>query len=218
MKKRTLILTERQLKEIASGINIAYLDKEGIKPDMGDVYSTEVSAEGSAGKGESYSDEMTTDDFAIMQSKDWPRDSRSFGRSGNAPANIREMSKKDWENRYIFNEEQEHGNKDLNNRIFGDGDKQYSYGAIKQKEYRERNAAKKAINGSTPEEKAKGLNSLKKIQGNDGKSYATAKKQFEPAKMASKLKPKKIASAPKETGNGKAHSVKNGFITPIVNN
>ena len=212
MAKKKLILTQKQLDEIRDGIG-TYLDTMGIKSDMPDNFGSEVSAEGSTFDG--YADNTTTDDFAKMQSKDWPRDSRSFGRSGNAPANIREMSKKEWEERYILNEEEEHGNSALNNRLFGDSKKQYSYGAIKQKEYRERKAAKKAINGSSNAEKMQGLKSLQQIQNNDRDSYNTAKKQFEPAKQATHLGTKKIKSAPKQTGNGKAHSTKNGIITPI---
>lgn len=212
MSKKTIILTEKQLDEICGG-NFSYLDDLGKKADMGDVYADETSSEGAVSDG--YSDNITTDDFASMQTNDWPRGSRSYGLNGNAVSYIREMSKKDWEQKNIFNEEHEHGNKELNNRKFGDSNKQYSYGALKQKEYRERKAAKKAINGSTPEEKAKGLESLSKIQNNDAKSYQTAKKQFEPAKRALQLRPKKIKSAPKQTGNGKGHSNKNGLITPI---
>lgn len=212
MAKKRLILTQKQLDEIRDGIG-TYLDTIGIKSDMPDNFGNEITADGSTFDG--YADNTTTDDFAKMQSKDWPRDSRSYGRSGNAPANIREMSKKEWEEAYILNEESEHGNAELNNRVFGDSNKQYSYSAIKQKEYRERKAARKAINGSSEAEKLQGLKSLQKIQNNDRESYDKAKKQFEPAKQATHLTKKGIKSAPKQTGNGKSHSTKNGIITPI---
>lgn len=217
MKKKTLILTQEQLDEISGG-NFNYLDNLATKPDMGDVYSTEVSADGATMDG--YSDNMTTDKYAADMTRDaWPRDSRSYGKNGNyLPLhNLTEMSKKDWEKKNLTKEAKEHGNKRLNNRVFGDDKHQYGYSALKQKEYRERKAAKKVLTGQTATEKQQGLNSLAKMQDN---SYLTAKKQFDPAKTADKLtqaaKPAgtKIESRPK-TGKEGAHSPQTGYITPL---
>jgi len=215
MSRKTLILTEEQLEEIASGINMAYFDQEGIKPDMGDIYSIEVSAEGSDGDNESYSDKITTDDLAAMQCKDWPRDSRSFGKGGNAPANIYEMSKKEWEEKFIFNE----ANSRLENMQFCGK----SYAAAKQQRHRDKVATQKA-QSNNPVEREKGKKSLEIMINNRGEDFGKAEQRlgtFERADdiaQANKPEGTKIKSAPKQTGNGKAHSPKKGYLTPITNN
>lgn len=212
MAKKKLILTQKQLDEIRDGIG-TYLDTMGIKSDMPDNFGSEVSAEGSTFDG--YSDNMTTDDFAKMQSKDWPRDSRSFGRSGNAPANIREMSKKEWEERYVLNENEQNGWKSIENLQLGNSSEQHSPNAVKQRQYRERVAAKKA-KSSNPQVAQSGAKSLAAMSTNShSKSYEDGKHQLNNIKAGNNLKPKTIKSAPKQTGNGKAHSPKNGLITPI---
>lgn len=218
MKKKTLILTQEQLDEISGG-NFNYLDNLATKPDMGDVYSTEVSADGATMDG--YSDNMTTDNYADDMTRDaWPRDSRSYGKNGNyLPRNLTEMSKKEWEAKNL-KEANAHGNKRLNNRVFGDDKHQYGYNAMTQKQYRERQAAKKVLTGQTVTEKQKGLESLSRMQD---PSYLKAKNQFTPAKTADKLtqaaKPAgtKIESKPK-TGKEGAHSPQTGYITPLKEN
>ena len=212
MAKKKLILTQKQLDEIRDGIG-TYLDTMGIKSDMPDNFGSEVSAEGSTFDG--YSDNMTTDDFAKMQSKDWPRDSRSFGRGGDAPANIREMSKKEWEERYVLNEEEQNGWKTIQNLKLGNSSEQHSPNAVKQRQYRERVAAKKA-KSTNPQVAQSGAKSLVSMSTNShSKSYDDAKHQLNNIKAGNNLRPKQLKSAPKQTGNGKAHSPKNGLITPI---
>lgn len=208
MATKKLILTQKQLDEIRDGIG-TYLDTMGIKSDMPDNFGSEVSAEGSTFDG--YSDNMTTDDFAKMQSKDWPRDSRSFGRGGDAPANIKEMSKKDWENRYVLSEKNQHGNDELNNRTF-DG---YNYQQLEMQKQRYKDALEQSRSTDLAT-KQKGMASLQRMEKNrmsDNKGQAL--KMFNTAKAASHLHKNNIKSTPKQTGNGKAHSPKNGLITPI---
>ena len=212
MAKKKLILTQKQLDEIRDGIG-TYLDTMGIKSDMPDDFGSEISAEGSTFDG--YADNMTTDDFAKMQSKDWPRDSRSFGRSGNAPANIREMSKKEWEQRYVLSEEEQNGWKSIENLKLGNSSEQHSPNAVKQRQYRERVAAKKA-KSNNPQIAQSGAKSLESMSTNShSESYDDAKHQLNNIKAGNNLRPKTLKSAPKQTGNGKAHSQKNGIITPI---
>lgn len=203
MAKKTLILTEKQLNEI-SGCDFSYLDNLGKKSDIGDFYADEISAEGPNMEG--YSDEITTDNFSKMQSKNWPRDSRSFGRSGNYPSsNISEMSKKDWEKKYILNE----ANKRLKNRFFNGK----SYEASKKEGQRIRNAVKKSINGSGEEEKQKGLKTLSRMMKIGGENFGKSSKLLSNAQNADRIiqsnRPEgtKIKSTPKNT--------KNGIITPI---
>ena len=213
MGKKTIILTERQLEEIATGVNMAYLDGIGSTPDMGDVFSTEVSPQGSSG-GETYADPETTDDFAVMQSKDWPRDSRSFGKDGNAPANIREMSKKDWENKYVFNEQ----NSRLENLNFYGN----TYAGAKQQRYRVKKATEMAQSDNQIEAQ-KGRKSLQTMINNRGEDFGKQERLLSNAEQADQTiqsnRPEgtKIKSAPKVTGNEKSHG-KNGFITPSLNN
>lgn len=212
MAAKKLILTQKQLDEIRDGIG-TYLDTMGIKSDMPDNFGSEVSAEGSTFDG--YADSMTTDDFATMQSKDWPRDSRSFGRSGNAPANIREMSKKEWEERYIINENEQNGWKSIENMQLGNSSEQHSPNAVKQRQYRERVAQKKA-RSTNPKVAQSGAKSLVAMSTNShSESYNDAKHQLNNIKAGNNLRPKTLKSAPKQTGNGKAHSAKNGIITPV---
>ena len=211
MNKKTIILTEKQLDEIANGCS-NYLDALGTTPDMPEDFAIETSAQGSAGEGESYAEPEQTDDFRKMQTRNsWPMGMRTFGKNA---VNIREMSKKDWEERYILNEEKENG-QHLSNTKFGNTDAQYSDKAMKQWQYRKRKAAKQALTGSTPEEKIKGIQSLNRIQNNGGESRKVAEKQFDSAKASAKVLPKHIKSAPK-TGVGTSHDKKfqNGIITP----
>jgi len=210
MSKKTIILTDKQLDEIANGVS-SYLDTLGTTPDMPEDFANQTSL-GSNGYGEAYTDPETSDDFGKRHYPEyrWALGPRTFGKG---PSNIHEMSKKDWENKYILNEEEKNG-QHLSNINFGNSDKQYSDDAMTQYQYRKRKAARQALNGSTPEEKMKGLQSLQRINNNNGKSREVAEKQFNAAKASARVLPKKIKSAPK-TGIGTTHDkkLKNGIIT-----
>ena len=197
MAKKKLILTQKQLDEIRDGIG-TYLDTMGIKSDMPDNFGSEVSAEGSTFDG--YSDNMTTDDFAKMQ--DYINSAY-------------EEAEKEWEERYVLNENEQNGWKSIESLQLGNSSEQHSPNAVKQRQYRERVAAKKA-KSSNPQVAQSGAKSLAAMSTNShSKSYEDGKHQLNNIKAGNNLKPKTIKSAPKQTGNGKAHSPKNGLITPI---
>ena len=123
MNKKTIILTEKQLDEIANGVS-NYLDAIGTTPDMPEDFANQVSAQGSGGEGESYADPEITDDFGKRHYPEyrWAIGPRTFGKG---PSNIHEMSKRDWEDKYVLNEEEENG-QHLANIKFGNTDAQYS--------------------------------------------------------------------------------------------
>lgn len=219
MKKKTVILTQKQINEIC-GDDFAfdYLNFDGT--DLAPNYGNEVSAEGSgisgAGDDGEYPNNIKTDDISGEMTPELQRLSISHGK-GNSK--IYEMSKKDWEKKKIYNEAKMHGNKRLKNRTFGDSNNQYDYSELNQQNYRYREALKNS-RSADPETKSKGIKSLQRMANNrenDGK--AVAMNQYNAAKRADKViqgsKPEgtKIKSAPKQTGNGKGHSNKNGVIT-----
>lgn len=213
MAKKKLILTQKQLDEIRDGIG-TYLDTMGIKSDMPDNFGNEVSAEGSTFDGYATA-KTTTDTFGKMQTSHngWPTGMRGCGK--NAPTNIREMSKKEWEQIYVLNEEDQNGWKPIENLKLGDSSEQHSPNAVKQRQYRERVAAKKA-KSTNPQVAQSGIKSFEAMSTNShSKSYNVAKHQLNNIKAGNNLKPRTLKSAPKQTGNGKAHSQKNGIITPI---
>lgn len=222
MAKKKLILTQKQIDEICGG-NFSYLDGLANGPDNKDKFSTEVSSDGGMETNPYPKKPMTGDDFSSDITRDsWPRDSRSYGKNGNyLPYNMTEMKKSDWEKKNLTSEGKMRGNKRLNHMKFnpGDGSEGKTYSELNQAAYRRRVAAKKAINGSTEEEKQKGRESYARMMGD--KSYQNAAKQFKNAKTADKfvqgMKPEgtKIESKPK-TGNGTAHGKSNvGYITPL---
>lgn len=207
MSKKTLILTEKQLDEIANGVS-AYLDGMATKPDMPDDFASQTSAEGSAGEGESYAKPIRTDDFSAEQARNsWPMGMKTFGKTA---ANIREMSKKDWENRYVLSEKKQHGNDELNNRTF-DG---YNYQQLEMQKQRYKDALEQSRSTDLAT-RQKGMASLQRMEKNrmsDNKGQAL--KMFDAAKTASHLHKNDIKSAPKP-GVGKSHDkdIKNGIIT-----
>lgn len=210
MNKKTIILTEKQLDEIANGCS-NYLDALGTTPDMPEDFASETSAQGSAGEGESYAEPEQTDDFRKMQTRNsWPMGMRTFGKNA---VNIREMSKKDWEERYILCEE----NSRLANRVFDDK----SYEAAKKEGQRIRKNVNQMRNGKSSEEKIKAQQTLSRMMKNGGENFGKSSSLLAKAQNADKIiqanKPEgsKIKSAPK-TGVGTSHDKKfqNGIITP----
>ncbi len=210
MNKKTIILTEKQLDEIANGVS-TYLDALGTKPDMPDDFANKISADGSAGYGETYADKETSDDFEKRHYPEyrWAIGPRTFGKG---PSNIHEMSKKEWEKKYILDEE----NSRLSNRVFNGK----SYEAAEKEGQRIRNAVKKIRNGSSPQEKAQGQKTLLRMMQYGGEDFGKASSLETKAKNADKImqasKPEgqKIASKPKP-GVGTTHdkNIKNGITT-----
>lgn len=225
MAKKTLIITQKQLDEINSSAGLFdYLDGMAKNPDMsGNEYADEVSSDGGNNvnstypetpmTGDEYEDDMANTSYLFGYGM-------GFGRNGmHVPHNLFEVSKKkDWEEKNILNEVDQNGWKDLEGQNFSyDDNDVLSANAVKQRRYRERVAAKKAVKGATPEEKLKGLQSYARMQNSSNNAnYKKAYKKLDNVLNARRLKPKQLTSAPKESGNGMAHSKKtdNGFITP----
>ena len=100
------------------------------------------------------------------------------------------------------------GNQRLKHRTFGataDSEGK-SYAAATTNISRYKNAAKRAKSGS-PEEKQKALRTMQKMQ-NNWSGLAVATNQYETAKAVDKQINPGLKSAPKNSGNGKAHSKK----------
>ena len=180
MKKKTIILSQKQLDEICGG-NSSYLDGIATKPDMGDIFSTEVSCDGDVDDG--YADPTTTDDVSRDITNNWRGNAKLHGMG---PITVREMTVKEWREKYL-GEELEHGNERLKNVRFGakDGSTGKSYDATKMALSRKRKAEEKLNNGSTPEEKMKAAKTLSTMKRNwDGIDNAEA--QYNAAKSLDK--------------------------------
>lgn len=212
MKRNKLILTTEQFKRLCEGEEFSYLSDLSSKPDMGDIYSTEITTDGSIENG--YPEPTTTDDKAKEMVNNWRGNAKL---SGMGAVTIREFSKNEWL-KTIFNEENEHGNKRLMNKTFGsqNGEKGKSYDATKMAISR-KNAAEKKLHSTDPKLQAQGAETLRKMHNNWG-GLDVADSQYTSAKMSdkisqnNKLEGTKIQSAPKNSGNGKAHSPKNGVF------
>jgi hypothetical protein len=209
MAKKKLILSQEQIKRICEGEDFVYLSDLASKPDMGDVYSTEITTDGSI--EDAYPMPTTTDDRSHTMTNDWRGNAKL---AGMGPIVVREMSKKDWAKSFI-GEESEHGNERLKRRNYGaDGDVK-SYTATKMAVSRKNRAEDKLRNGSD-EEKIKAAKTLNKMH-NNWSGLDAASVQYSAAKALDKAirgtqDGPKIASAPKEHGNGKAHTPKNGVF------
>ena len=198
MKIKKIILTQKQLDEIC-GDNSTYLDSLALKPDSKSNYSNEITTSGPIETG--YPKPITTDDFA----SDTTNNNRGYWRlrgMGNA-STIRECSKKEWE-KEIFNETNQH----LTGRTFGATSETpgKSYAAVTTNKSR-LNSAIKQSRSNNPQIKRKALNTIKKMQDN-GSTSQLAFNQSETAKKTDKQIHPNIKSAPKNNGNGKAHTTK----------
>lgn len=213
MAKKTLIVSHKQIEEICGG-DSTYLDGLALKPDMGKIYGMETTTDGSLDDG--YPMPTTTDDRSHEMAVTWRGNAKL---AGMGPAVVREMTKKEWEQRFVIAEEKEHGNARLQARSFGaqNGEAGKSYDATKMAVSRLERAQKEILTGATAEIKQKAANRVARMKKNWGgieiaaRQYKTAKDN-DKSMQQSKIGPK-IASAPKEVGNGKAHSPKNGIIT-----
>lgn len=213
MKKKTLILSQKQLDEICGG-DSSYLDNLSLKPDMGNIYANEITVDGSVEDG--YAEPSTTDDLSHTMCNNWRGFTKLYGMG---PVSLKEMTKKEWARQHL-NEESEHGNARLVNKKFGaqDGEPGKSYDATKMAISRKKQAEKKMLNGATPEERNKAAKTLSRMR-NNWNGIDAAESQYNAAKIGDKVmqdsRPEgtKISSAPKQSGNGKAHSPKSGIIT-----
>lgn len=211
MPKR-LILTQEQLERLCEGDDFLYLDGLTNKPDMGNIYSTEVTTDGSM--EDKLPTPTTTDDHSHTMTNDWRGTAKL---AGMGPIVVHEMTKAEWEKKILMNEELEHGNARLKNRKFGaqNGMPGKSYTATKMAISRKKAAEKKLANG-TDAEKAKAAKTLQRMKQNWG-GIDAAEQQYNGAKISDGLMQQtmtgpKIASAPKTTGNGQAHSPKDGVF------
>ena len=198
MSKKQIILTQKQIDEIC-GNNSTYLDGLALTPDLANNYSNEITTNGNIDGA--YPDPMTTDDYA----KDTTNNIRGYWglRGMGGVSTIREMSKREWENKKLSED-----NERLKHRMFGatSNSDPKSYDATKKNISRYNIAARKSQNG-TPEEKRKAQKTMQKMQKNWG-GLEVAKNQYETAKRVDKTIKPGIKSAPKNSGNGKAHSPK----------
>lgn len=199
MARKKIILTQRQLDEIC-GDNSTYLDGLALTPDLSSNYSNEITTNGDI--EDAYPEPITTDELA----SDMTNNTRGYWglRGMGSVSTIREVTKKDWEKEFIINED----NQRLKNRVFGatSDSEGKSYDATKKSISRYRIAAQKAKSGS-PEDKQKALRTMQKMQ-NNWSGLGVATNQYETAKAVDKQINPGIKSAPKNAGNGKAHTKK----------
>lgn len=200
--KRTVIFSEKQIAEVCCNGNPTYLDNLYSSEDEAPNFANQISADG-AGGDPTIGDDVSDDVYSPLQ----------YGIARTAV--LREMSKKEFEE-MLMQEEKEHGNQFLKNRNFGagNGEDGKSYGATKTAISRY-NAAKRTMQtGATQDIKQQAMNTVNNMKKN-WNNIETAEVQYNAAKNATTSGPKALKSAPKEAGNGKAHSVKfgNGYLS-----
>jgi hypothetical protein len=188
MEKRQIILTQKQLDEIC-GNNSTYLDGLALTPDLADDYSNEITSNGKI-EG-AYPDPTTTDDFA----NDSTNNTRGYWglRGMGSISTIREMSKKEWEEAILFNEE----NQRLKHRIFGASNNSdgKGYDATVKNIERYKKAANMAQTGSQ-KDKIKAKTTMQKMEKN-WPGLEVAMNQYDNAKKIDKQLNPGIKSAPK---------------------
>lgn len=206
MSKKKLILSQEQINKLCENESFNYFKDLGVKPDIGNIYSTEITTSGAMDDG--YPEPVTTDDKSHTMTTNWRGQARL---NGMGPISLREMSKKEWVETFLVSEE----NSRLLNKTFGSNGNRKSYGATKTAICRKKKAEEKLING-TEAEKEKAQRTINAMN-NNWSDIDMAEKQYSTAKKTDKLiqnsKPgPKIKSAPKNSGNGKSHSPKNGVF------
>lgn len=185
MKKKTIIISQKQLDEISGG-NAAYLDGLSCKPDIANVFGTEVTTDGTTDGG--YAKPTTTDDAAKMKTNNWRGNAWSHGMGGYGlgALNMREedekMSVKEWREKYLSED-----NARLVNKRFGagGGDNGKSYDATKVNLHRLNQAEKTAQTGATPAIKAKAAQTASTMRKN-WDNIDVAKNQYNAAKANDK--------------------------------
>ena len=212
MAGRRIILTQEQLTKLCEGEDFVYFKDLATKPDLGNIYATEVTTDG--GMEDEYPTPTTADDRAHTMTNDWRGSAKMAGMGSIV---VHEMKKSDWTKKVMTNEESEHGNARLKGRKFGakDGVPGKSYTATKMAISRKKAAEEKLANGND-EEKAKAMKTLQRMR-NNWAGLDAAEQQYSAAKISdnltqqSKMGPK-IASSPKTSGNGQAHTPKDGIF------
>ena len=193
--KKTLIITERQLSEIC-GPNFNYFDGLALNPDLpGDKFSDEITADGKVEQG--YPEPTRTDTYAADMTNDWRGNAKLHGMG---PITVREMTKKDFEKAIL----EAHGNKRLNNRTFGENNRSYNAIGVAKNKFKK---ASQMAQSQDPKTREKGLKTLRNMD-TTGIRERDAAMNFDKILQDMKPEGEKIVSGPKESGNGKAHSVK----------
>jgi hypothetical protein len=195
MGKKKIILTQKQLDEVC-GDNYAYLEGLALTPDLSDMYSNEITTNG--GLEGAYPNPTTTDDYA----DDFTNNTRGYWglRGMGSVSTIREMTKKEWEH-FIFETNQR-----LKNRNFGVKGERETYYSTTSNKSRLKKAQEVTKTGS-PEEKAKAFKTIRTMQQNNPNLQQNISKLDNAMKVDKMTKPP-MKSAPKTSGNGKAHSPK----------
>lgn len=182
MTRKKLILTKEQIEHLTEGEEFVYLSDLASKPDMGDIYSTEITTDGSI--DDAYPVPTTTDDKASSMTCDWRGNAKLAGMGAST---VRECSKQEWMRNNVFNEEKSHGNKRLNARTFGASydQKGKTYNNASVIKYRKKEAEKK-INSSDPVVRAKGKETLRKMYNNNNNLDAVVN-QYDGARLGDKV-------------------------------
>ena len=197
MAKKTLILSQKQLDEICGG-DSTYLDGLSLNPDKAEDYSNDVTADGAVDTG--YAKNMTTDMYAADTTNNWPANAKLHGMG---PVTLREMTKQEFEKIIA-----ESPNQRLQNMRFGES--QRTIGAATQAKSK-MNKAKAMAKSDNPVIREKGMNTLNNMDLSGIKELEIAQNIDRNIQQA-KPEGEKIASAPKQSGNGKAHSPKDGVF------
>lgn len=197
---KKIILTREQVSRLCEGEEFVYLNDLASKPDMGNIYSTEVSTDGSI--EDAYPIPTTTDDRSHTMTNNWRGNAKLAGMGGIV---VREMSKKEWAKNNLVDEESEHGNARLKNRKFGigNGEEGKSYTATKMAVSR-KNRAEKKMNSTDPQIRQQGIDTLRKMYNNNPNLDLTAS-QYEGAKLGDEMSQKSsvITSKPKKQSKNK---------------
>lgn len=209
---RKIVITPAQYTQLLEGESFRYMDRMAAAPDLGNISATEITTGGEM--EDAYPDPVTSDDMANTMTNDWRGNAKL---AGMGPVVVHEMTKGEWHRMNICSEESEHGNARLSGRTFGaqNGNPGKSYAATKMAVSRKRSAEKK-LNSQDPEERRKAADTLRHMRTNWA-GIDAAENQYDAAKLSDKLVRKdmagpKIASAPKMSGNGKAHSAGGVFL------
>lgn len=208
MSHKTVILTKEQMERLCEGESFTYLKDYAEDSDMGNIYATQVTTDGSMDGKKPVP--TTADDRSHTMASDWRGNAKL---AGAGPIVVHESKKSEWAERNLMGEESEHGNMRLQNRRFGakDGQAGKSYTATKMAISRKKRAEDKLHNG-TPEEKMKAQKTLQRMRSNWA-GIDAAEQQYSSAKISdeiiqgNKIGPK-MKSAPKNSGNGQAHTPK----------
>ena len=91
-------LTKEQIEHLSEGEEFSYLSDLASKPDMGNIYSTEITTDG--GIDDAYPEPTTTDDKANTMTCDWRGNAKLAGMGA---IQMRECTKREWTQKNIYN-------------------------------------------------------------------------------------------------------------------